>query len=72
MKLDDTEVLAIKQLVELAGLEVDVEALRKKFRIAKEISFANDPKGESSGSLGLEFNVRMPGALSFEPLCAAG
>ncbi|AUY33350.1 AAA family ATPase [Pseudomonas sp. PONIH3] len=67
VKLDDTEVLAIKQLVELAGLEVDVEALRKKFRIAKEISFANDPKGESSGSLGLEFNVRMPGALSFEP-----
>ncbi|EOT18103.1 hypothetical protein L346_01669 [Pseudomonas aeruginosa MSH-10] len=59
--------MTIKTLAETLGFEVDVEALGKKFRIAKEINFVNDPNGESSGSLGLELNVKMPWEENFEP-----
>ncbi|MCD9115920.1 AAA family ATPase [Pseudomonas bijieensis] len=67
VQLDETEIMAIEKLAETLGFEVDVEALSKKFRIAKEINFANDPKGESGGSLGLELNVKLPGDEEFEP-----
>jgi predicted ATP-dependent endonuclease of OLD family len=67
VQLDEAEIMAIKKLAETLGFEVDVEALGKKFRIAKEINFANDPSGESSGSLGLELNVKLPWEEEFEP-----
>ncbi|WP_260601638.1 AAA family ATPase [Pseudomonas aeruginosa] len=66
-QLDEAEIMTIKTLAETLGFEVDVEALGKKFRIAKEINFVNDPNGESSGSLGLELNVKMPWEENFEP-----
>ncbi|ATH80460.1 hypothetical protein CO724_04480 [Ectopseudomonas mendocina] len=67
VQLDEAEVMAIKELAEQFGYEVDVETLGRKFRIVKEISFANDPNGESSSSLDLELNVKLPGDEGFEP-----
>ncbi|QXG48292.1 AAA family ATPase [Pseudomonas viridiflava] len=67
VQLDETEITAIEKMAAEFGLLVDSEALGKKFRITKEISFAKNPKGESSGSLGLELNIKQPKEAEFEP-----
>lgn len=67
VQLDETEIAEIEELGRQAGLDVDTLSLKKSFRIAKEISFANNPKGESTGSLGVELNVKLAGQDSFEP-----
>ncbi|MQT36009.1 MAG: AAA-15 domain-containing protein [Pseudomonas helleri] len=67
VQLDEDEITAIEKMAEEFGLLVDREALGKKFRITKEISFAKNPKGESTGSLGLELNAKRPREAEFEP-----
>jgi predicted ATP-dependent endonuclease of OLD family len=67
VQLEETEITAIEKMAGDFGLLVDSEALGKKFRITKEISFANDPNGSSSGSVDLELNVKRFDEEDFEP-----
>lgn len=66
VKLEEDELRWIEDLVEGAGLEVDVEALAKPFKIAKEITFENSKPRSPIASLGLNFRVRYPGNTEFE------